>query len=274
MRHPDWTNVTTSKPCPVCKRPNENHTSKWCKVHRSGAVALCPFTESNKFIQEAGFVHVLASDANRTEIHFPRANPLPRIIRWNQMVQSYCEAVHPDRLGRLAFSLGVTDLALHRLSIGLKDGGEWTFPMQDSQRRIVGIRIRAEDGSKYAVTGSKNGLFIPNGISNGDPLIICEGPTDTAAVLDMGFDAIGRASCISGNDFIPPLCQGRHVVILSDNDDAGRIGAKRLAESIVRVTKSVKVITPGYAKDAREWLRMGASRREVESVIMATREFR
>lgn len=273
MRRPDWHNVTPAKPCPVCGRPNAEHGSRWCRVHQSGAVVLCPFIESAKFIEEAGFVHVLARDANRTEIHYPRANPLPRVVHWDRMVQSYCEAVHPDRLTVLASGLGVSTLALNRLSIGNKGDGEWTFPMLDSQRRIVGIRIRAEDGSKYAVTGSKNGLFIPNGISNGDPLIICEGPTDTAAMLDLGFDVIGRASCISGNEFVPPLCQGRDVAILTDNDDAGRLGSKKLAEMLIRVCKSIRIITPGYAKDAREWVRIGATRREVESVIGATKCF-
>lgn len=273
MRHPDWINVTPSNPCPVCSRPTPEHTSRWCRVHRNKEIAICPFVESKKFIEDAGWVHRLTGDTNesRNTIPYPIRQPLPRIVHWDRIVASYCEAVQPDRLATLASNLGVSDLALDRLSIGSKEAGEWTFPMYDNNRRVIGIRIRAEDGSKYAVTGSRNGLFIPRGISKGDPLIICEGPTDTAAMLDLGYDVIGRASCLSGNELIPPLCKDRQVVILADSDDAGRLGAKKLAESIIAVTKSLRVITAGYCKDAREWLRSGATRREVDSVIKATK---
>ena len=58
--------------------------------------------------------------------------------------------------------------------------------MTDVDGNVWGIRIRRPDGAKFSIKGGKEGLFIPEEFG-GDRLLIAEGPTDTAALLDLGF---------------------------------------------------------------------------------------
>jgi hypothetical protein len=83
----------------------------------------------------------------------------------------------------LAGSLGVSVDALRRLRVGWLVGmSAYTFPMRDPDGRVIGIRTRHSDGAKRAVTGSTNGLFTPADLAGAGPLLIVEGPTDTAAL--------------------------------------------------------------------------------------------
>jgi hypothetical protein len=74
----------------------------------------------------------------------------------------------------------------------------FTFPMKDSNGRIVGIRLRLPSGRKLAIKDGKEGLFYPGDLQPGGRLLAAEGPTDTAALLDLGFSAVGRPSCNGG----------------------------------------------------------------------------
>jgi hypothetical protein len=57
--------------------------------------------------------------------------------------------------------------------------------MNDGKRSVIGIRLRNDLGRKWAVTGSRQGLFLP-GPHPGQTVLIVEGPTDAAAAVDLG----------------------------------------------------------------------------------------
>jgi len=114
--------------------------------------------------------------------------------------------------------------------------------------------------------------------------MICEGPTDCAALLDMGFDAIGRPSCMGGVEHIVEFLKGRRrdVIIVADRDEPkhrpdgsvwfpGQEGAVRLCKAIQPLVRTLKVIKPPFHKDVREWYRAGATRANVETIIKNTR---
>src|SRR5439155_12311592 len=85
-------------------------------------------------------------------------------------------------------SLGLSATSLLRLGVGWSAPYRaWAFPMRDAGGAIRGIRLRTVAGKKFCVRGSKDGLFIPEESAAVGPLLVCEGPTDTAALLDMGF---------------------------------------------------------------------------------------
>ncbi|MFO0803614.1 MAG: toprim domain-containing protein [Gemmataceae bacterium] len=141
--------------------------------------------------------------------------------------------------------------------------------------QVVGIRLRCLDGSKFAVRGGKEGLFIPaTESSKSEPLLIGEGATDTAAMLDMGFtNVVGRPNCSGGIRQLVALVGLRRpnaVVIVADGDTPGRTGAANLA-SVLRVYASeVRVIEPPPGvSDIRAWKRAGAGRADVEALIVA-----
>jgi hypothetical protein len=165
------------------------------------------------------------------------------------------------------------------LSFGTKCSAEgaYTFPMIDRDNDLCGFRLRC-DGFKYSLSGGRNGFFAPSGLNVGDDIVIVEGPTDTAAALAFGLQAIGRPN----NNALPRALAGlvsdlnpASVRILMDNDDDPRVvratlqGAGHLAR-MLRIyceTKNVTIWKPKSCKDIREMWRQGASPEEELEII-------
>jgi 5S rRNA maturation endonuclease (ribonuclease M5) len=125
--------------------------------------------------------------------------------------------------------------------------------MRDGTERMIGIQRRTTP-RKRCVDGSHLGLFIPTGLNGHDLLLIAEGASDCAALLDMGFSAIGRPNCNSGDEMCETWCrshQYRRVVVVADNDDVGRRGAFGLARRL----EAEVVAPPLEFKDVRSWTR-------------------
>jgi hypothetical protein len=168
----------------------------------------------------------------------------------------------------LARKLGVTLKSLEALHVGYSvQHRAYSFPMTGEHRRVCGIRLRTDDGRKFSVKGGKEGLFIPSGVGpdcpfgGGGELVICEGPTDCAALFDLDMNVIGRPSCSGGAGLIVDLVQDWHpdeVSIIADADAPGQRGARYLAARLVGyVPNGVRIVTPpSGAKDAREWSRL------------------
>jgi hypothetical protein len=145
---------------------------------------------------------------------------------------------------------------------------------------VLGVRLRLSGGRKLSVKGGKEGLFVPGPHPNPLPkgegtglLLIAEGPTDTAALLDLGFSAVGRPSCTGGVALLVKLVQHHRpeaVVIVADADAAGIGGAESLAAKLTAYCPMVRVVTPpAGVKDAREWKRRGATAADVQATIDA-----
>ncbi len=129
---------------------------------------------------------------------------------------------------------------LHLLSCGW-DGEAFTFPTLSSESQVIGIQRRFSDGFKCMVDGSRVGLFIPVGAKWKVPLIICEGVSDTATMMDLGYSSIGRFSADTCIEEIEEwLCLNgwedsdsrTNIYIMSDGDACGRKGAEKLAKYI------------------------------------------
>ena len=147
--------------------------------------------------------------------------------------------------------------------------------MVDADVRIRGIRLRALDGHKWSVRGGRDGVFWPAGLTFRKPLLLSEGPTDTAALLDLGFEAVGRPSCLGGTRIVCELVLRKKppaVIVVSDRDEneAGQHGAESMATALLTYCPSVRVIQPPKKiKDVRAWLLAGATRKNVQAVINA-----
>jgi DNA primase len=165
--------------------------------------------------------------------------------------------------------LGVDPEALFWLGIVWHQKfGVWIFPMYDGRKRMIGLRTRRADGAKKAITGSKNGLFVPTELVPEQRLFVCEGPTDTAAALTLGFYAIGRASCSSCVEMVIEFIRSnriREVVVGSDNDSPGISGATALRERLP--VRSWMILTP--MKDARRYCQSGGNKAVIEAMISA-----
>jgi hypothetical protein len=150
--------------------------------------------------------------------------------------------------------------------------------MVDAHGQAVGIRLRTDLGRKFAAKGSKEGLFLPTDFDGTGLVLICEGPTDTAAMLDLGFQAVGRPSCTGGAALLVALVK-RHrpgeVAIVADNDGPGQEGALGLVHRLVIHVPILRLLTPPDGKkDARAWKQAGASREEVLKAIRSAQTHR
>jgi DNA primase len=195
-----------------------------------------------------------------------------------------CAALGGQHLLEFALELGLTTESLQRLGIGWLGKEElehhgfrhareaWSFPMRDATGSIVGIRLRLPNGRKLAITGSNNGLFIPSDLpAHSHQLLIAEGESDCAALLDLGFEAIGRPGCENGTRLLIRLVtriRPTEIVIVSDGDEPGLRGADKLAAAMRVFCSSVRVIAPPPGvKDARVWKRHGATHDEIAAAI-------
>lgn len=172
----------------------------------------------------------------------------------------------------------ITAASLATLDTTCKGEGTYTFPMRDASNAIVGIRLRTTEGFKYAIAGSDGGgIFIPVDLAGDGTLYIGEGPTDVAAKLDMGADAVGRPSNNTGADAIVAYIQ-RHprdaVAIVTDHDPkpetAAATGqaAEALAKRLAPLVGSVRIIRPPEPhKDVRAWRIAGAGLDDLEALV-------
>jgi hypothetical protein len=247
-----WTRVSHRSKCPVCGKPD------WCTIGEIGV--CCMRVESSRPLKNGGWLHPLTAKPQP-----PKLRPLPPpSINASKLILEWAQETPAPALAALARALGVSEDSLAALNaVYAKQHRAWAFPMCDGNGNSVGIRLRADDGRKWAVRGSKQGIFIPAT----DPksiAYICEGPTDTAAALTLGLFALGRPSCNCGGPDLRVACRrlGVHwVVLVADNDAPGLQGAIRVAKEVgLR-----HVIWTPPTKDIREFLQAGGTRALIES---------
>jgi hypothetical protein len=192
-----------------------------------------------------------------------------------RLAENYRKALQPGALARLADQLGISVESLRRLGIGwAAEHRAWVFPMTDRDHRVRGIRLRLPDGHKLSVRGGREGLFIPEGLTPADDLLlVSEGPTDTAALLDLNFQAVGRPSCTGGLRLLVEAVlkwRPREVVVVADSDPPGQRGAENLAHQLLVYCAVVRLITPPAPfKDVRLWKMGGATRANFLAAIDA-----
>jgi len=198
----------------------------------------------------------------------------PAGIDFDRLATEAQAATKPEALERLTDNLGLSADSLRRLgACWLPERRAWGFPMRGADGRIVGVRLRLPQGKKLSIRGGKEGLFYPVGTPPGGRLLVAEGPTDTAALLDLGFDAVGRPSCSGGTRHVVELAKRlrpTEVVVVADDDRPGRLGAERLASTVAAYVPTVRTIRPPNGlKDARAWKAAGATHGDVEAAIDA-----
>ena len=268
----EYTRVGRSRLCLVCGKPD------WCLLSHDGSTAICARTESSKRMGDAGWLHRIREADQPTRrvrtIHLSEPSGGLDAVTLRALAEKYSGDLPQSRFDRLVRNLSLSRESLLRLRVGWT-GRAWSFPMTDALGQVRGIRLRFPDGSKCAVTGGRDGLFIPDGLEFDSSPLIAEGPTDCAALLDMGFNAIGRPNCSGGRRLIVDFVtrhRVRDVVIVADRDDAGRRGGEALGHLLATQVQRVRIITPPDGlKDLRAWKIGGATRTDVQDVINAAK---
>jgi len=208
------------------------------------------------------------------------------------MQRAWLAGTTPEALAAFAASLGLSTASL--VAVGAAWAPQytaWAFPMCDGYGNVIGIRLRNERG-KFAVRGSRQGIFLPHFGGDGSPsrpvlaqhgrlgeaslptpaqktLFVCEGPTDTAAALDLGLFAVGRPNCCCGGPEIKVFARRMacsRVVVVSDNDKPGLDGARKVGGEL----KLPFAVYVPPAKDLREFVRLGGTRAMIENTVKGT----
>jgi len=231
-----WSRVTRVRACPICGKGD------LCLISADGTAAICPRVRegSLKRCGEAGWLHVLRPCNERRHdqrvIHVV-TRPAPR-DDLGALASQWQRALKPGQLEKLGDQLGLSVESLRSLNVGWSSAHRaWSFSMKNADGAVVGIRLRLASGRKFCVAGSQNALFIPDGVMEaGGCLLVCEGATDVAAMLDLGFQGIGRPNCSGGTDPIVQIVKRknpRRIVIVADGDEAGMNGGERLASALL-----------------------------------------
>ncbi|MCC6661895.1 MAG: DUF3987 domain-containing protein [Phycisphaerales bacterium] len=155
---------------------------------------------------------------------------------------------------------------------GERVAGGWRYPERNAQgEKVAGLTrwdAPAEGQPRYtAAMGGKRGLIFPAdglpayaGTSLRDPILVAEGASDTACLHTFAFTAVGVLMAGRGVDELAVLLRDRHVVLIGDNDDAGRKSIQTLAAALVGVCASVRfTFPPDGHKDVRLWVADGGA---------------
>ncbi len=253
-----FTRVSKLQPCPICQKPD------WCRTFADGWIE-CMRVQSDKAAKSGGWMHWGPSRS------IPPSPP-PRVavptINATKLMREWSAATSPPALAEFAAALGLSVASLSALSPAWASSfSAWAFPMADGYGNVVGIRLRGERG-KFAVRGSQQGIFIA-AVPPQPWLYVCEGPTDTAAAVELGLFAVGRPNCCCGGADIKIFtrqhkCQ--RVVLIADNDKPGLDGARKVGTEI---GLPFAVYVPP-AKDLREFVGLGGSRVMIENTVKGT----
>ena len=189
-------------------------------------------------------------------------------VRFRLMAEVWRRNMRPKYLQRAAELLGLPVDSLERLGVGWSvEHNATSWPMRNDAGDVIGVRLRCpKTAEKWAVKGSRAGLFFPMEllqVERPERLIVCEGPTDTAAMLSVGFHAVGVPSAGGSIDLLLELCRRirpEYLQVMADADGPGAAGAERVADALVIVAPIVIVTPLGGCKDSRAWVVGGAGK--------------
>ena len=260
-----WSHATKKDPCPICGKED------WCTFGERAM--LCQRVESERPAANGGWYHHYEK-SNLRVTNLPKPKPAPAPLQAATLMSQMAVV----GLDSLAQSLGITAQSLEWLGCAWSNQHRaWAFPMCDGHGLPIGIRLRADSGQKWAVTGSRQGIFMPKKCNLQVTKIayLPEGPTDTAALLSMGLFAIGRPNNLGGGEQIAQALKhfgiGR-VVVVADNDEIKQGGKRPGMDGAVKLKKLLKLPSviwcpPMPIKDVREFYRKGGTRQMIENEI-------
>jgi len=248
--------VTKQNPCPICQHAD------WCRIFPDG-YAECMRVASPTAAKSGGWMHRLSAMPKK---FIPPPPPFPSPpINATKLHRDWLTQTSPAALAALATGLGLSARSLIAVDAAYAPPhAAWAFPMRDGHGNTIGIRLRNDQG-KFAVRGSKQGIFTAN-VTPQKTLYVCEGPTDTAAAIELGLFAVGRPNCCCGGADVRTFAR-RHavatIVMISDNDQPGLDGARKVG---VELKMPFAIYVPP-AKDVREFLRLGGTRLMLENTL-------
>lgn len=174
----------------------------------------------------------------------------------DEAVEAWVACLGRERivLQALRKAWGISDPTLARAEVGWEPFRELVaLPVRDVATGDVvqviyrDLRDKRPEGAPKSQThpGIKGShIYAPGGLGDGGPVLLCAGEKDVLCAMEAGF--VNVASFTNGEKALPPPDRlrplaGREVVVIYDNDEAGRTGALRVANGLAGVAESIAV---------------------------------
>jgi len=164
---------------------------------------------------------------------------------------NYEESISEERLRQLADDRGLPVEAFRNLGIGWS-GNRYSIPVQNAKGRILDIRMYRPGGKLLSTPTSNTGLFnlrdLVSEEGRAKRVYICEGEWDAIAwrwllrhVGESGV-VVGVPGANTFKGFWVPFFEGRDVVVLYDNDGAGRAGELIVRSKLSGTAKTLRYL--------------------------------
>jgi hypothetical protein len=250
--------VDPSHPCPICEK------GKWCAFTEDGEYIACKRVQQGSITNLGQFGYLHKIDKVDLKGLVKNAKPL---VDWKSLQQTY--KIQLSTYGQYP-SIGFARDTYDQYFCGWNGKG-WTFPVWDDKLSISGMQVRYPDGTKCSVTGTRIGVFVPRCIDAAKRSILCitEGLTDAMVSTEFGIPAIGKWNCDSTHEIVLSLILDKikpsRIIMVSDNDDPGKQGAKELYKMIKTYQSGLHItglVPPDGIKDLREWKSNGLTREQ------------
>lgn len=264
-----WLRVTSKERCPICKRGD------YCCRSANGEVVLCMRVESQRRSKNrmGGWIHLLTEPLPKVEAQ-QRKERLPT-VDWTKEAQAMYAAGERER-ERLSSSLGVQLSALEQLLVGrgwddYRQTWFSSWPEWSASGKVLGIVRRYPDGAKRIMRGGHHGIYFGHlSTELPGPVFLPEGGTDTAALIGIGVNVVGRPSNTGGVEELAKKLKAvrKPIVVLGERDQRetecgcgkcmqcwpGFAGANQTASELgKRLKRRIAVKFLPDAKDARAW---------------------
>lgn len=148
----------------------------------------------------------------------------------------------------------ITTEIVQKYKIGLDDYGRYVFPQIDINGNLINLKTYDPLNPKFKwlhlVKDQKTIVSPPQSLTNGR-LVFFEGETDAYAAIAQDIPgAVTLGSAQNNNidkymsvEFAEKYLKCKEIIIVFDDDDAGRLGALKLALSLTKYTYKIKLIS-------------------------------
>jgi 5S rRNA maturation endonuclease (ribonuclease M5) len=161
---------------------------------------------------------------------------------------------------------------------------EDTYPYQDEEGDSLYEQVRFADksfafrrpaesgGWLWNMDGVRRVLYHLPEVIAANEVFIVEGEKDVESLRKWGL----VATCNPGgagkwSDEYSKSLKGKKVIVLQDDDKAGRKRALHVAQSVLRYAKEVRLVKPFVnAKDVSEWIEKGRTKKKLLKMVAAT----